>query len=69
METFSCLVVGDKEADKTKLINSLTKNDEATPVINKSVTVTVNGRKYNLNVWDTTGNEDYEHLRTQLYRD
>ena len=67
METISCIVVGDKEADKTELINSYT-SDERTAVINKCVTVTVDGKKINLKVWDTTGGEEYDRLRTDLYR-
>ena len=68
METLSCIVVGDKEADKTELISSYTASLEKTAVINKCVTVTVDGRKINLKVWDTTGGEDYDRLRTDLYR-
>ncbi|KAM3595888.1 uncharacterized protein V6R79_004638 [Siganus canaliculatus] len=74
MQTIKCVVVGDAEVEKTKLIISYTTSkfpSEYVPTVfeNYVVTVMVGGEPYSLAIWDTAGQEDYLRLRPLSYSD
>lgn len=66
------VVVGDAFVGKTSLLFAYTQNrfpeDYLTTVFeNWAVTVTIDGRSYTLNLFDTAGQEDYARLRSLSY--
>lgn len=71
MQTIKCVVVGDVDVGKTELLLSYTNlfsSDYVPTVIDHfSVQVNHNRKSIALNLWDTSGQEDYEHLRLLAY--
>ncbi|CAI5453697.1 unnamed protein product [Caenorhabditis angaria] len=66
------VVVGDSFCGKTSLLFAYTKkqfldNYNTTVFDNWSVTVDIDQRSYDVNLFDTAGQEDYEHIRCLSY--
>ena len=68
------VVVGDGTVGKTCLCytykqGSFPDNDEHRPTIfdNSFIDLRLDGRRLNLNVWDTAGQEEFERLRPLMY--
>ncbi|KAM3596213.1 uncharacterized protein V6R79_010478 [Siganus canaliculatus] len=74
MKAIKCVVVGDGDAEKTKLLISYTTGecpDDYIPTVlnNYEVTVMIDDKPYSLAIWDTAGHEDYLRLRPLSYPD
>lgn len=74
METIKCVLVGDSSVGKSWLITTYItgKNPEGyipTLFNNFTKVVGVGDKKYNVTLWDTAGNEEYNKLRSLSFQE
>lgn len=73
--SIKCVVVGDEEAGKIKLLQSMCKITNPTQPNQRTIyeghplSVRVDNVKSIITLWDTSGQEEYETLRQASYYD
>jgi len=72
MEHVKCIIVGDGAVGKTSLLMSYSSNtfdNSYIPTVfdNYAVSIALDNKYYNLNLWDTAGQEEYDKLRSISY--
>lgn len=74
-QSLKCVVVGDEEAGKVKLLQSMCKVADPSGTHQRTIyegfplTVTVDKLNCVLSLWDTSGQEEYQALRQLSYKD
>jgi len=71
-KTYNFVIVGDSIVGKTSLLVAYTTNTFSfdyipTIVDNYCSNIYIDGKYYNINLWDTTGHEEYVRLRSLTY--
>ena len=74
MKKVKVVAVGDEHAGKTQLFMAMAGREFSevyVPTVfeNYDMTLTVNGKKFAIVLWDTAGNEEYDRLRPLSYPD
>ncbi|CAG8532157.1 1126_t:CDS:2, partial [Dentiscutata erythropus] len=72
MQIIKCVVIGDYDVGKTELLITYKTGKFPHGYVpkacdNHEVTVMIGDRQYTLGLFDTTGQEDYDHLRRLSY--
>lgn len=69
------ILIGDAGVGKTSILmrfkNDIFNNDESCQplLFNFNQSIVVNGKDYQLGLWDTSGNTNYENIRCGYYKD
>ena len=74
IQNIKCLVVGDGEVGKTRLLISYTTNSSSVPgeyiptiFENSSTNIMVDGKLFNLVLWNTSGTEYFDRYLIYSY--